>query len=152
MSPLRVIATLCLATIACSRSGPREPEPAAVEGTIDAAVSVTLQASVDAIAQEGIPLDKFDPDTRYAQTGYFDIVTKLPEARTFPAAERIVRFRFLVTPDTLGRGSHLAIQALYQPFSTGVYSERNDRAVPTGHPGITFARRLFERTRSIAER
>lgn len=148
----RFVGVLCLASLACSRSGPRPPEPAAVEGLVDAAVNVALQASVDAIAQEGLPLDKFDPESRYAQTGYFDIVTKLPEARTYPSAERIVRFRFLVSPDTLGRGTHLAIQALYQPFATGVYSERNDRAVPKGHPGITFARRLFERARSIAER
>jgi hypothetical protein len=119
---------------------------------INASVNVTLQASVDAMAAEGIPLDKFDPDTRYAQTGYFDIVTKLPEARTYPPAERQVRFRFLVTPDTLGRGAYLAVQALYQPFATGVYSERNDRAVPTGHPGISYARTLFSRAKSIAER
>lgn len=142
---------VALLLAACS-SGPRAPEPAAVEGLVNASVSVTLQASVEAIAEEGIPLDQFDPDTRFAQTGYFDIVTKLPSARDYPASERLVRFRFLVSPDTLGRGSHLAIQALYQWSATGVYSERNDRAVPRGHPGISYSRTLFERVRSIAER
>jgi len=151
MTPVRQLGSALALLAACS-SGPRAPEPAAVEGVVNASVSVTLQASIDAIAQEGIPLEKFDPDQRYAQTGYFDIVSKLPGARDYPANERLVRFRFLVSPDTLGRGSQLAIQALYQWSATGVYSERNDRAVPKGHPGITYARTLFERVRSIAER
>lgn len=151
MRVVRRISWLLPLLVACT-SGRRAPEPAAVEGLVNASVTVTLQASVEAIAQEGIPLDMFDPDGRYAQTGYFDIVTKLPGARDYPANERIVRFRFLVSPDTLGRGSHLAIQALYQWSSTGFYSKRNDRAVPKGHPGVSYSRTLFERVRAIAER
>lgn len=140
-----------LVAASCRTSGPRAPQPAAQEGLVNASVGVTYEAAVEALSQEGIQLRRLDPDRRTIDTEYFDVASYTPTAESYPVNERVIRFQITVEADTLGRGSQVAIRALYLPFGTsGVYSERSERAIPRGHPGFEIVRKVFDRIRAIA--
>ncbi len=141
MKHLGIVAAVFLA--ACT-SGTPKPQPMAVEGIIDESTAIVYQAAIAALADEGIPLRLTDPEARLVESNYVNVGTYFPGSMDmYPARERQVRFKIFVAADTLGRGSTVGIQALYMPFQTGVYSERNERALPKGHPGLQLAQRIY---------
>jgi hypothetical protein len=119
---------------------------ASVKGLVGASVQVTFAATLGALSE--IPLEPkiVDEATGRVETEYFDLTPHRWEAERYPPVERVVRLVITVAPDTLGRGSRLAVRTLYQP-SMGSYvrGRATERLVPRDHPGVTFAQEVLDR-------
>jgi hypothetical protein len=130
--------------VACVGSrGTKTLQPSAEEA-IPASPSVTFQAAVKAVTDQGLPLRDAQPSTRVIQTDYVDILSFDPMgAAQYPTSERLVRFRVIVGPNPEGAGSVVAIYGIYAPFRTGFgTSDRNERAIPRDHPAMRIVRRI----------
>ncbi len=139
------------ACAACVTGGTRTIRPVAEE-LIQASERVTLTAALQAITDRGLPLRESNPDAGIIETDYVDMASYYQEATYYPFAERIVRFRVLVTDDPQSGDTRLAIQGIYSPFSTGLSNtRRNERAIPRDHPAMQLVRSLVDHIREIAE-
>lgn len=149
--PLAALACPKPSTEATPSGAPFRDRPAAVKSLVNASVHVTLRAVVRAIADEGLSLRLVDEERGIVESEYFDVATVEPLADRYPPAEREVRYTFSVQPDTLGRGSRVALFALYQPYRLGGPQGRgNERTVPRDHPAVSFAKKLMERVERTA--
>jgi len=124
---------------------------AVAKALINASVEVTFNATLGAFSDLPIETQLVDPDKGVVESSYFDLSRYEWRAERYPLEERLVRLRVTVQPDTLGRGSRVAVYALYQPGQRlGMAVGRaNERAVPSDHPATGFANKLLEK---IAEK
>jgi len=97
--------------------------------------NVVYDAALATFTEMSLALKSNDPDHGVLESDYFDAMQVRPEARDFPAAERFMRIRVLVGPDTTrGQGTRLGVQAIYSPFgdpNAGATSRRSERAFPS---------------------
>ncbi|MGH7645976.1 MAG: hypothetical protein ACREMR_10370 [Gemmatimonadales bacterium] len=130
-----------------SPTGTRERSfPSAAKALINASVQVTFRAAVAALSDVPLDLRLVDENLGAVETPYFDLTPHEWRAERYPVDERLVRLRVTVQPDTLGRGSRVAIFVLYQVQRMGMAVGRaTERAVPADHPGAGFARKLLDR-------
>ena len=130
-----------------SPGGTRERSfPSAAKALINASVQVTFRAAVTALSDVPLDLRLVDETLGAVETPYFDLTPHEWRAERYPADERLVRLRVTVQPDTLGRGSRVAVFVLYQVQRMGmVVGRATERAVPADHPGAGFARKLIDR-------
>ncbi|MDH3496462.1 MAG: hypothetical protein OER21_06850 [Gemmatimonadota bacterium] len=137
---------------ACVRTGARPVAPV-LEEVIRGRPAVTFAAALQAVTDKGLPLRQSDLDAGLIETNYVDLASYDPlGAGDYPVAERQVRFRLVIAPDTASIGSRVAIFVVYTPFRTGIStSERNERAIPRDHPGMAIARELRDRTKRSVE-
>lgn len=119
---------------------------ASVKGLIGASVQVTFTAALGTLSE--IPLEPklIREGAGQIETEYFDLTPHQWQAERYPPVERVVRLVITVAPDTLGRGSRVNIQALYQPaLGTYVRGRATERLVPQDHPAVTFAGEVLDR-------
>lgn len=141
---MRRLVGVVLLAAGCVRSGgPRTLTPS-VEEVMPATPAVVFQAALKAVTDQGLPIREASEGTRVIQTDYVDVSSFDPAGSAlYPANERLVRFRVLVSPDPQGRGAAVAIFGIYAPFRTGFStSERNERAIPRDHPAMVVVRRI----------
>ena len=128
-----------------ARRGAR-PLPTAVKALVNASVQVTYRAVIGVMNEAPLEIAQMDEEQGMVETVEFSLEQFEWRAEHYPAEERIVRMRVTVLPDTLGRGSRVAWFVLYQPQRGRMPLGRaSERAVPSDHPGTTFARKLMER-------
>ena len=147
---------LTLAVLGCAGASPSttaSPDgrrgrtiPAAAKALVNASVQVTFRATVSGLSEVPLDLQLIDEERGTVETAYFDLVRYEWRAERYPEMERLVRMRVTVQPDTLGRGSRVAVYVLYQPQRMGMTVGRaTERAVPSDHPGAEFARKVMDR-------
>lgn len=144
---------ILISVAACVRPGSLSITPA-VEEKLDASFRLTHASALQALSDQGLPLRIADAARGVIETDYFDIVTYRADASAYPRSERLVRLRVIVAADSVTRGSTLAIQAIYSPFSTGTgraVTRRDERATPRDHPANVLARQIARDTKKIAE-
>ena len=136
-----------LALTACRPGAPR-PIALAADEALKAPSNVVYDAALATFTELGLALKSNDPDRGVLESEYFDVTQIHPEARDFPPAERSIRIRVLVGPDTAhGQGTRLGVQAIYSPFgdpNAGMTSRRSERAIPNGHPGMEIVKSLVD--------
>ena len=126
--------------------GRGRPLPAAVKALVNASVQVTFRAVVASLSEVPLEMEQVDEEAGLVETKEFNLQPFEWRAERYPAEERIVRMRVTVQPDTLGRGSRVAVFVLYQPQRGRMITGRaSERAVSTDHPGAAFARKVMER-------
>lgn len=137
--------------LGCATGRTRSVPPAAEE-VIAATSGVTHAAVVRAVTDLGLPLRLTDAVAGVVETDYVDVSSYEPDAVSYPAGERRVRFRVLVAPDETDPASRLTVFAVYTPFRTGLSNvRRGERAIPSDHPAMDLVRRVVEEVRKIAE-
>jgi hypothetical protein len=141
---------LALLPAACYR-------PAAYSGPLRGALATTTTASVReaavaaraAFSHLDISLEVFLPDSAVVESGWLDIATIRREAESYPRDQRIVRFRVLILPDSVGRATQIFIEALEQTeVNRRIGTTRSGRMVPRDHPAMVVAREVLERMRN----
>lgn len=154
MNPRTALALVPLAIAACattSRPGATQPAgrtmPAVAKALINASVDVTFNATVTAFSDAPIETRLVDPDNGVVESPYFDVARYEWRAEQLPTAERLVRLRVTVLPDTLGRGSRVAVYAIYQPNRVAGMTQgrATERSVPSDHPVTAFANKLLSK-------
>ena len=126
--------------------GRGRPLPAAAQALVNASVQVTFRAAVASLSDVPLELEQVDEEQGVVETREFNLEPFEWSAERYPPDERVVRMRVTVQPDTLGRGSRVAVFVLYQPQRGRMIAGRaSERAVPSDHPGAVFARKLMER-------
>lgn len=135
------------ATTATPSGGRARVVPTAAKALVNASVQVTFRATLTAISEVPLEIELVDEDRGLVETQYFDLTPFEWRAERYPPAERVVRLRVTVAPDTLGRGSRVAVYVLYQPRQgTGMTLGRaSERAVASDHPGTAFGRTVMDR-------
>jgi hypothetical protein len=122
-----------------------------VRRIVSASVHVTVRATLNVIANEGLALRIADEDAGRVETAYFDVTSHQPEAQTYPVAERQIRMTFQIRPDTLGRGSIMLVSTVYQPYNVGVEgSRRREHLVPSDHPGTAYTKKVLAKIEEAA--
>lgn len=149
MTRRTLTALAVLAAGGCVKSGTPRPVAPVLEQVLPATPDVVYAAALKAVGDEGLPVRISDFRSGRVETEYVDIASYYPlESSQYPDLERLVRFRLIAIPNPQGPGTKVSIFAVYQPFRTGYSAgERNERAIPRDHPGMTLARKLEERTK-----
>lgn len=151
MTRRALVVLLAAGSVACASSGLRPLRPAAEE-VVDASARLAWTAALQAITDLGLPLRLSDPETRIIETDLVDIAKYRPEATQYPYAERLVRFRVLVTVDPDGPGARVLFFGLYSPFQTGLSNtRRNEREIPRNHPAMRLIRDMASKVRKTIE-
>lgn len=151
MIPRALFLFLAAGAVACASSGPRPLRPAAEE-VVDASARLAWTAALQAVTDQGLPLRLSDPDTRTIETDLVDVAEYRPEANQYPYAERLVRFRVLVTVDPEGEGARVLFFGIYSPFQTGLANtRRNEREIPRDHPAMRLIRDMASKVRKTIE-
>lgn len=146
-----LVILLAAGSAACGSSGPRPLRPAAEE-VVDASARLAWTAALQAVTDQGLPLRLSDLETRIIETDLVDIAEYRPEARQYPYAERLVRFRILVAVDPEGEGARVLFFGLYSPFQTGLSNtRRNEREIPRDHPAMRLIRDMAAKVRKTIE-
>ncbi|HET7039565.1 MAG TPA: hypothetical protein VFH97_06740 [Gemmatimonadales bacterium] len=137
--------------LGCRTGGPRPLRPAAEE-VVSARASLVHPAAIRAVTDQGIPLRFTDPAAGVVETDYVDISTFRQDAIQYPAAERLIRLRIVVTPHEESPASRLTVYAIYAPFRNSLGDvRRGERAVPPDHPAMDLVRRIVEQVRKTTE-
>ncbi|HEY2825492.1 MAG TPA: hypothetical protein VGI83_08110 [Gemmatimonadales bacterium] len=133
--------------LASCRPGAPHPVALAADEALKAPPNVVYDAALATFTEFALALKSNDPERGVLESEYFDVTTVRPEARDYPDAERFIRIRVLVGPDTLhASGSRLGVQAIYSPFGdpTAGTTRRSERAIPKSHPGMEVVKALVE--------
>jgi hypothetical protein len=145
---------LLAAVAACGNLSPNAtptPGAATVRKIVSASVHVTVRATLNVLADQGVALRIADEDAGRVETQDFDVTPFQPEAQSYPMPERTIRMIFAVRPDTLGRGSILVVSTVYQPYNVGIQgSRRREHLVPPDHPGTTFTKKIVAKIEEAA--
>ncbi|MBI1966581.1 MAG: hypothetical protein HYS40_01195 [Gemmatimonadetes bacterium] len=143
---------LALAALGCAAARPSTTAspsggrtiPTSAKALINASVQVTFHATVGALSDLPLEIQRLDEENGVIETPYFDLSRHEWQSERYPQEERLVRIRITVQPDTLGRGSRVAVFVLYQPHRLGMAVGRaNERSVASDHPGAAFARKVI---------
>ena len=136
-----------LALTAC-RPGAPHPVALAADEALKAPPSVIYDAALATFTELGLALKSTDAEHGVLESEYFDVTQIRPEARDYPPAERLIRIRVMVGPDTTrAEGARFGVQAIYSPFgdaNAGATSRRSELAVPKGHPGMEVVKTLVD--------
>jgi hypothetical protein len=125
--------------------GAPAPSDASVKGLVGASVQITFRAATQVVTEVPLALYIADEARGVIETPYFDLTPIDFSAERYPERERLVRVIVVVAPDTLGRGSRVAIRTVYQGLGGQVQSRRTERLVPRDHPGTALAQDLLDR-------
>ncbi|HET7789821.1 MAG TPA: hypothetical protein VFK78_03415 [Gemmatimonadales bacterium] len=156
----RVTTSVLLAALACYHRPPDTTletlrgQPALATALVSASIKVALGTAADVISRHGLAA-RLMADSALVESGGWDPASRDPSvADRYPPEERLTWFVFKVTSDSLGRGSRVAVFALYSPFRTGgtgsglnaqadPLSAVGVRAVPRDHPSAAMARAML---------
>jgi len=142
---------LAAGSVACVSSGPRPLRPAAEE-VVDASARLAWTAALQAVTDQGLPIRLSDPENRTIETDLVDVAEYRQEAMQYPYAERIVRFRILVTVDSESDDARVLFFGMYSPFQTGLSNaRRNEREIPRDHPAMRLIRDMASQVRKTIE-
>jgi hypothetical protein len=127
------------------------PRRGALEATTTRSVAEASHAALGAFTDYGLAIEQFRPDTGLVETRWFDIVLMETAATNFPAGERVVRFRFLATPDYAARVTRIFMEPLRPSVTDRMGGRRTEQLVPRDHPAMEAGRRLLDLIRDRLE-
>jgi hypothetical protein len=132
--------------LACYRPPPRVgPLPGALEATTTAELGEAAAAARDALNAMGIPIDLYIPDSALVEGRWVDIAAWHIDANLMPAEQRMVRFRFLILPDSTRQVRHIFLEPLQPAANNPLGGRFGHRLAPRDHPAMATARDLLDR-------
>lgn len=125
-------------------TAPTGPRKGALHATTHKSVREASRAALATLSDDGINALYFRPDTGVVESDWTDITHLEPTVADYPVDERVVRFRFLITLDTLGTTATVYLEVL-QPAVDPMGNRHRERMAPQDHPAMSLARRMMDR-------
>lgn len=142
---LSLLAALLAVAAGCYHgAAPTGPREGALSATTRKSVREASQAALASLNDDGIGALYFRPDTGLVESDWTDLTPLESSVRDYPADERVARFRFVITLDSLGTTTKIYLEVL-QPAVDPLGNRRRERMVPSDHPAMDLARRMMDR-------